>query len=299
MSRNYTLYQVDTYTNTALRGNPCAVVLDADTLDDSEMQSIAREMNLSETAFVLKSEVADFRARYFTPASEIPLAGHPTVATVKALIDACLIPPNDGRTIQTLTLELQVGIVSIDIDPTFWNPPIIIMQQLKPVFMRTYPPEVLRAFCLQPTDLLAGSIIQTVSTGTPQLMIPLRNREALRRARVDLDAYEHLYRQGDFFSAHLFCLRGATSSGDTSARHFCLPPDMVEDPFTGSATGAMAAYIWRYGLMQQDHFIAEQGHELHRPGMALVEIGGTADDIESIRVGGQAVTVLRGELMLP
>jgi trans-2,3-dihydro-3-hydroxyanthranilate isomerase len=139
---------------------------------------------------------------------------------------------------------------------------------------------------------------QTVSTGTPQLMIPLRNLEALRRAQLDIPAYNKLRTAADFFSPHLFCLEGATAAGQTFARHFGTPPDTLEDPFTGSATGGIAAYLWRYNLLEKPEFVAEHGHWLHRPGQASVELIGPRDDIEAVKVGGPAVTILRGELTL-
>jgi len=154
------------------------------------------------------------------------------------------------------------------------------------------------AFGLTPADLLPGAVIQTVSTGTPQLMIPVRDHNALRRLTPDLPRYAALRAVGDWFSPHLFCLGGATAAGDTYARHFGLPPDTMEDPFTGSATGGMAAYLWHYGLIASPRFRAEQGHWLGRPGIAEVEVVGPPDAIETVRVGGTAITVLRGELVL-
>ncbi|MBZ0300956.1 MAG: PhzF family phenazine biosynthesis protein, partial [Anaerolineae bacterium] len=103
---------------------------------------------------------------------------------------------------------------------------------------------------------------------------------------------------GDFFSPHLFCLEGVTATGRTFARHFGTPPDTLEDPFTGSATGGMAAYLWHYGLIDTPSFWAEQGHWMQRPGVGYAEVVGPPDAIETVQVGGAAVTVLRGELML-
>jgi trans-2,3-dihydro-3-hydroxyanthranilate isomerase len=129
-------------------------------------------------------------------------------------------------------------------------------------------------------------------------MIPLKSMEALRRARVDVAAYSHFRAAADFFSPHLFCLGGLTEGGHTFARHFGVPPDTMEDPFTGSATGGMAAYLWHYGLIDQPHFVAEQGHWMNRPGQAMVEVVGPPEAIETVKVGGPAVTVLRGEFSL-
>jgi len=128
-------------------------------------------------------------------------------------------------------------------------------------------------------------------------MIPVKNHEALRRSQLDAKKYTELRRSGDFFSPHLFCL-GGVEVGATFARHFGAPPDTMEDPFTGSATGGMAAYLWHYGLIEQPTFIAEQGHWINRPGRAQVEVIGARHAIETVKVGGPAVTVLTGELIL-
>jgi len=102
----------------------------------------------------------------------------------------------------------------------------------------------------------------------------------------------------DFFSPHLFCLQGITPEARTFARHFSVPPDLPEDPFTGSATGGMAAYLWRYQLIDVPRFTAQQGHWMNRPGEAQVEIIGSPHDIQAVKVGGQAVAVMRGELKI-
>lgn len=291
----YPLLQVDAFTKKPLQGNPCAVVLDADFLDEATMQAIAREMNLSETAFVLRSHQADFRARYFTPAEEIPLAGHPTIATVCALVD-------DGRLNlmadhQTLTLELQVGVIHVEIYSQKDQIQRIVMAQKKPEFLQTFEAEtVMPIFGLRPEDARPDAPIQVVSTGTPQLMIPVRDHEVLRRINMNIPAYTELREKGRFFSPHLFCMGGVTHRGDTFARHFGVPPDTMEDPFTGSATGGMGSYIWHYRLLNRRRMIAEQGHWMNRPGEATVEVIGHPDDIQTVKVGGAAVVVLRGKL---
>jgi trans-2,3-dihydro-3-hydroxyanthranilate isomerase len=293
----YPFFQIDAFSDRPLEGNPCAVILDADSLSDQTMQSIALEMNLSETAFVLSSSVADFGARYFTPGEEIPMAGHPTIATTWALVETGLLKLKAGCT--SFQLELKVGPIRVDVFSEEGKVQQIVMSQKKPQFLKTYQPaEVVAAFGLRSEDILPGFPIQTVSTGTPQLMIPLRNHDALRAARMDVSLYQALRSKSDFFSPHLFCLQGFTEYGQTSARHFGVPPDTMEDPFTGSATGGMAAYLWHHGLIEKPVFVAEQGHWMKRPGRANVEVVGPRDNIETVRVGGKAVTVLKGELVL-
>ena len=289
--------QVDAFTDTPLSGNPCAIVFDADGLDDATMLAIAREMNLSETAFVVRSQVADVGARYFTPAEEIPLAGHPTIATIFALVETGRLALAGELT--TISLELRVGPIPVEIFAQGGRVHKVVMTQKRPQFLRTYAAEeIMPLFGLTPDDAWPGVPIQTVSTGTPMLMVALRDHDALRRAQVDVGAYNRVRAAGDFFSPHLFCLGGATVAGQTFARQFGIPPDTSEDPFTGSATGSMAAFLWRYGLIDRPRFVAEQGHWMQRPGQAEVEIVGPRDAIETVKVGGSAVTVLRGELTI-
>lgn len=293
---NYSLYQVDAFTTFPMGGNPCAVLFDCADLSETIMQAIAREMNLSETAFVWKKPDGHFRARYFTPAEEIPLAGHPTIATVYALVDSGRLSlPGDYLKIP---LELRDGPIDVEIFAKNGTVNRIIMSQRKPQFLSVYPAsDVLPAFGLDDSDLLPGAPIQTVSTGTPQIMIPLRSHDSLRKAILNVEKYTVLRARGDFFSPHLFCLQGV-ENGATFARHFGVPPDTMEDPFTGSATGGMAAYLWHHGLIATPTFIAEQGHWMYRPGQGFVEVVGPRDAIETVKVGGGAVTVLRGDLTI-
>ena len=297
MSTTHDFMQVDAFADYPLGGNPCAVVFDADDLDAETMQAIALEMNLSETAYVMTSDIADYRVRYFTPSEEIPMAGHPTIATTYALV-ASGRQKLDGD-ITSITLEMNVGPIRVDILSDAGNVEQVVMTQKKPKFMHVHDPEeVLPLFGLTSEDLLPGALIQTVSTGTSQLMIPLRNLESVRKVYVDIQGFSAYREANNFFSVHVFCLEGVTSVGQTFARHFATPPDVFEDPFTGSATGGMAAYIWHYGLIDHAHFVAEQGHWMKRPGKAFVEVVGSREDIECVKVGGSAALILKGELLV-
>jgi len=286
------LLWVDAFTDKKFSGNQCAVIFDADRLSDEEMLQLARELNLSESAFIRKSVNADFGARYFTPAEEIPLAGHPTIATIHALIESGMIKLTGKET--HVTLELKAGIIPIEIICSEGSSPLIVMNQKQPAFLSLHnSKEIAELFHLSESDLLESAPIQTVSTGTPQLMVPLKDRAALIKAHLNFDLYLKYKESSDFFSPHLFCL---DPNGETFARHFGVPPDTLEDSFTGSATGGMAAYLWHYGLIQSPHFIAKQGDLMGRPGRAKVEVVGPRSQIETVRVMGQAVTVFHGEV---
>jgi trans-2,3-dihydro-3-hydroxyanthranilate isomerase len=292
----YPFMQVDAFTDHPLGGNPCAVVFDCADLPDATMLAIAKEMNLSETSFVWRKPDGHFRARYFTPAEEIPLAGHPTIATIYALVETGRLAL-DGDYAK-IPLELRDGPIDVEIYASAGKVERIVMSQRKPKFLRTYSPaDVLPIFGLDASDLLPGAPIQTVSTGTPQLFIPLVGLEALQRMAVNMQKFAALMKGGDFFSVHLFCLQGV-EQGNTFARHFAPPPDVFEDPFTGSASGGMGAYLWHYGLIESPIFLAEQGHWMARPGIGKVEIIGPRQNIETVKVGGSAVTIIRGELIL-
>ena len=293
----YPLLQIDAFTDRPLGGNPCAVVLDTDSMPDALMLAVAREMNLSETAFIRSSQVADFGARFFTPAEEIPLAGHPTIATAFALVTSGRLKL--AQAYQSFSLELLHGPITVEIVSDAGQVKRIVMAQRKPQFLaRVDSARAAEAFGLSALDVLPGAPVQVVSTGTPQLMVPLASLEALRRAHTNAEKYEALRVQAGFFSPHLFCLEGATPAGQTFARHFGTPPDLMEDPFTGSATGGMGAYLWRYGLIDTPTFTAEQGHWMGRPGVGTVEVIGSREDIETVKVGGEAVLVVRGELVI-
>jgi trans-2,3-dihydro-3-hydroxyanthranilate isomerase len=290
-------YWIDVFTKQKLSGNPCAVILNADSLSSEQMQSIAKEINLSETAFVISSQTATFGARYFTPTGELPFAGHPTIATIYTLIHAGVIKMEEPIT--KVSLELPAGVIPIEIALENGKHKII-MSQLTPKFQRVYDTkDICQIYGLTSDDLLPGVPIQTVNTGTPILMIPLANHDALKRARyMDFDHYLKLKDTGDFYFPHHFCIEGATSHGTTFARSLGTPENPLEDPFTGSATGCMAAYLWKYGLISSPLFIAEQGHWMGRPGEALVEVIGSKDSISTIRIAGEAVCLIVGSIDL-
>jgi trans-2,3-dihydro-3-hydroxyanthranilate isomerase len=292
------LLLVDAFTDRPFTGNACAVVLDAGGLSRELMQAIAREMNQSETAFVLGGSGTRFDVRYYTPGEEIPLAGHPTIAATAALADAGRLVPSGART--EVTFVLRDGPISIAYERPGTGHPRVVMTQRRPEFRQSIDRAVAAPiFGLTPADLRTDAPVQVVSTGTPQLMVPVASIEALRRARMDIPRYVALRAKEAFFSVHLFVLEGATPRGRTFARHFGVPPDHTEDPVTGSATGGMGAYLVHHRLVREQEFVAEQGHGMGRPGAVEVRVEGTPEDVRSVSVAGSAVVVARGKLEVP
>ncbi|AUQ49180.1 phenazine biosynthesis protein [Phaeobacter inhibens] len=283
---------VDAFSARAFGGNGCAVVHGGAELSDETCMAYVRETSLVECTFTGPSEVADVRVRYFLASREIPFAGHPTIATVAALRDRGLM------TEDTITLETGAGFVRVTVVDG-----LIEMTQVAPEFGAFADPELVAAAVSLPVDAIVGQP-QRVSTGLPFCITVLRDRASLEAAQLDIPALtrlgEAMGAEGiDMMEPFLVTLDGATAEGDTFSRLLMAPPSPPEDPFTGSATGAMAAYLWRHGLMASDQFIAEQGHGLGRPGQAVVTRVGPAEAPSGIRVAGRGYVLMRGTVDLP
>lgn len=293
--QDYEIRIVDAFTDRPFAGNPCGVVPWAEGLSDAQMQDIARELNLSETAFVFPSEQADFRVRFFTPLKEIPLAGHPTIATMYTLAGEGRIDLSAGA--KRVTQELAVGILPVDVERTEGGQVRVVMTQAKPEFGRELDREPLaEALGITADDLLLDAPVQVVSTGTPQAMVPVASLEVLRRLRPNLQFLGELEQAGGYFSAHIFALEAFEPGHVAHSRHFAAGAGIGEDPVTGSATGGMAAYLWKHGLVRQPRYRVEQGHIMGRPGYVDVEVEADGDEPTTVRIAGTAVTVLRGTI---
>ena len=283
---------VDAFSDRAFGGNGCAVVHGGAGLSDEVCMAYVRETSLVECTFTGPSDVADIRVRYFLASREIPFAGHPTIATVAAMRSRGLLQ-GDAR-----TLETGAGIVSIKL-----NGDEIEMTQVAPQFGAQVPIELVAAA----TNLSTEDIIsppQFVSTGLPFCITVLRDHAALRAAKLDTTVLAAIsekagFSGNDMAEPFLVTLQGATAEGDTFSRLLMAPPSPPEDPFTGSATGAMAAYLWKNGLMKKDMFIAEQGHDMGRPGQGRVTRVGPVEAMTGIKVAGRGHILMRGQVDLP
>ncbi|APG47747.1 PhzF family phenazine biosynthesis protein [Phaeobacter porticola] len=283
---------VDAFSARAFGGNGCAVVHGGAELSDEVCMAYVRETSLVECTFTGSSETADLRVRYFLASREIPFAGHPTIATVAALRDRGLMTGN------AITLETGAGLVRVTVAGD-----MIEMTQVAPTFGARPDPALVAAAISLPVEAILGQP-QLVSTGLPFCITVLKDRAALEAATLDLTALADLGTvldaDGiDVMEPFIVTLGGATEEGDTFSRLLMAPPSPPEDPFTGSATGAMAAYLWRHGLMNTETFIAEQGHGMGRPGQAVVSRVGPAEAPSGIRVAGKGFVLMRGTVDLP
>jgi trans-2,3-dihydro-3-hydroxyanthranilate isomerase len=282
---------VDAFTDTVFGGNGCAVVHGGVVLSEAVCMAYVRETSLVECTFTGPSDVADIRVRYFLASREIPFAGHPTVATVVAMRKRGMI--GDGP----LVLETAAGLVPVEVQGDR-----VTMTQIAPVFGAQVDADLVAAVGgLDASDILHQP--QIVSTGLPFCITVVKDRQTLERAALNLDALaaysSALGSEGiDVMEPFWVTLAGATDQGDTFSRLLMAPPSPSEDPFTGSATGCMAAYLWANGLIQSPKFVAEQGHGMGRAGHAQVEVLGGRDAISGVKVSGQGAMVMSGEVYL-
>ncbi len=329
MSREYRFVQVDVFTDRVFGGNPLAVVFEAERLGDQQMQAIAREMNCSETTFLLpptRPECAA-RVRIFTPAREIPFAGHPTIGTAWVLATEKLLPVGAPR----FNLEEGIGPVEVTLEGEPTAPSFLWMRHGE----ATFGPELTnragfaRALGLTESDLLAGQPIRTGSTGNTFLYIPLRDREVVDRARLDVPALLTAQGEGPNLGVFVFAPdpdkaaragRGAAAgepsaydragrgaaAGEPSAynkvysRMFAPHTSGVpEDPATGSASGPLGAYLVERGLVAPGDtvdIVSEQGTRMGRQSFIRIRVGTSGGRIGEILVGGSVVPVIDGRL---
>jgi len=290
----YPVDWVDAFADRPFGGNPCAVVHDADGVSLEARMALVRETSLSECAYVVRSEAGDFGARYYLATREIPLAGHPTVATVISLIDRGYVDMSAGSA--QFTLEVGAGVMPIEVVMAEGRP-VVTMTQPAPRFGAEQDPGAIAAlYGLSARDIVGTP--QIVSTGTPFCIAVLASTDALRAARLDaaaLEAWRESTGEAEAALMEPFLVTlGGLEGGDTFSRLLLAPPMPAEDSFTGSATGCMGAYLWQHGLIQSPRFIAEQGHWMGRPGRAEVEVLGPPGAIEGVRVGGTGVVLMRG-----
>jgi trans-2,3-dihydro-3-hydroxyanthranilate isomerase len=293
-TRRLAMAQWDVFSAKALEGNSLAVFFDGRGLSNAEMQAIAREMNLSETTFILPGNAATerergVRVRIFTVQEELPFAGHPTLGTAFAL--------RGESGAKEIALDLNVGKVPVGFEDVAGQPSFGEMTQIDPTFGLLHDREaVARATGLRSEDFDPSLPIQTVSTGLPYTVAPLRSLAVIQQLRVNPSAAaEYLEKtDGKFF---YFVARETV---DPAAR---LRARMIfyngEDPATGSAAGCAAAWMLAHGVTQPDErVLIEQGIEMGRPSRIFVRAARNGDKVVNVRVGGNAIEVMRGEVFL-
>jgi trans-2,3-dihydro-3-hydroxyanthranilate isomerase len=293
----YTL--IDVFTDKPFSGNQLAVFTDAQGLSGETMQTIAREMNLAETTFVLpaKDAASDFHVRIFSPAVEMPTAGHPTVGTALVLAEQGKI--NRAGSPVITRFEEQVGVIPVELTFRDGSRTVATMDQPIPTFGDAHEDRAAVAALLSvdATDLDDRYPIQQVSSGVPFLFIPARDRVAIGRMKLRLDLWERDFRDAakGFF---LFTLDAELPGSLVHCRMFAPALGIPEDPATGIAHGPLGAYLLKHGVISGDSaaFISEQGFEMRRPSLITVTIEQSAGKVTRARVSGSGAVVAEGTM---
>lgn len=293
-------WQVDVFTTELYRGNPVAIVFDASGLTDETMQAIAREMNLSETVFVLppSNRHADYKVRMFTPQSEMRFAGHPTIGTAFALVerDASIQTKVPG----VIRQECGIGLVPIEVSPANDGHRLFVMTQASPEW-RDVPVSREHAATMLGccVDDVSDLPIQVVSTGVPWMIVPARSAAVVANLLPNLSEIDRVCRNLGAVGVTTFAVENDPVAPWVKVRTFAPGEGVPEDPVCGSGNGSVAAYIAATGLLGGSEFTyeARQGAEIARQGQVFVRCEATSDGL-SVRVGGQAVKALDGNVFI-
>lgn len=316
---NYRFVQVDVFTDHPFTGNPLAVFPEAAGITDEQMMNIAREMNLSETVFVLEPEPGRDgsgpsvlrKLRIFTPTREIPFAGHPVVGTWNALAREGVVPvPEGGSGWQRIYHEVGIGVLPVEVEFKDGQVVQVVMTQgafqiIDEIDDAQEQAELARALGLAREDLDETLPIQSISTGLSCLVVPIRSLADLRDCKVNSSLLADIYTRRGATGCHAFTRETMEVGPARAHARFFAPADNIpEDPATGSACGALGAYlIYHQGLSLEPEegrykFVIEQGDFIHRPSRIRLDVKGQRGAVEEVKVGGASAPVAKGEVFL-
>ncbi|WP_026462205.1 PhzF family phenazine biosynthesis protein [Adhaeribacter aquaticus] len=294
-------YLVDVFTDEVFGGNQLAVFPEGQEVPEHLMQKIAKELNLSETTFVLPpvNPANDIKLRIFTPGKELPMAGHPTIGTAFVLLQKEYLTAKNNQ----LIFEEGVGDIVIDIEEQNKVLSKITMGQPLPQFGQTFTDTQVLAdlLSLSPADIETSLPAQVVSCGVPFFYIPLKTLDAVKKAKLRADVLEKELNTIGAESVFLFSTQTELPGNTVHGRMFAPAFGIPEDPATGSAAGPLGCYLVKYGLTPEQSvfkIICEQGFEMGRPSILHITIEQSQNKITSVKVGGNSAFVGEGYLYL-
>ena len=305
-SRTLAFYQADVFTDVVFGGNPVAVFPQAPDLSNGEFQQIAREMNLSETVFVRPptQSGARFKLRIFTPTHEIPFAGHPVLGTCHVLGTLRHFPIQEPIT--RIQYECNIGVFSAELYVLRGVIDRVVMSQPIPQFIDLVENvedlfDIARALGLNRTDIANSPFpVEVVSTGLPVMIVPVRTLTAVKSIVTDHAAIAEICGRFGANGMMVFSTMTVEQWSTVHTRMFADPIGVGEDPATGSASGALGAYLVKNGVVEvgpTTEIVAEQGYEIDRPSRILIHVFSDDDMIQSVKVGGQVVMVAEGKMV--
>jgi len=291
-----TFYIVDVFAEEKYAGNQLAVFRETQGLSDIEMQKIAKEMNYSETTFILSEERRNggYDVRIFTPKEEVPFAGHPTLGTAYVIQQEIIREP-----IETVILNLKVGQIPVIINYSEGRADILWMKQIAPTFGQIFDTEqISEVLSIDKGEIDTKFPIQEVSTGLPFIIVPLKTLDALKQAKKNRDKYFELIRNAEAKAILVFCPETYNQENDLNVRVFADYYGVPEDPATGSGNGCLAGYLVKYHYFGNDriNIQVEQGYEIGRPSLLFLRAEEKEGEID-VSVGGKVVMIAKGEFI--
>ncbi|MFC4802996.1 PhzF family phenazine biosynthesis protein [Neobacillus sp. GCM10023253] len=285
---------VDVFSQGKYTGNQLAVFKNAGNLSGREMQQIAKEMNYSESTFILSDQVNDggYDVRIFTPNEEVPFAGHPTLGTAYVIQHELLKEPAE-----TLTLNYKAGKIPVSFDA---KEGLIWMKQNKPAFGKILEPDQVSGVLQIEKDAINERFpIQEVSTGLPVILVPLKTLDAVKRVRVNLEKYYELIENTNAKAIMVFTSETYHPENQVNVRDFGDYYGMPEDAATGSANGCLAAYLVEYRFFQTSEIDirVEQGYEIGRPSLLFLKAD-EENGVINVSVGGKVEKIAQGEWLI-
>lgn len=267
------LYRASAFSKDGAGGNKAGVVLDRAALTPAQKQEIAKDVGYSETVFFSESRAADFRLEYFTPTDEVPLCGHATVAAFVVLNALDRLPKRD------CTIETGAGILRIHVK----EDGMVLMEQNRPTYAEILEPSELSG-CFDERAFASGLPIRVVSTGLRDILLPVRSEEALAGLKPDFEAMKRLSREKNVVGVHAFTL---VEGGEIDAvcRNFAPLYGIDEESATGTASGALACYLFRHA-QKKSRYVFEQGRELGAASRITVQLEYDGEEIKAVFVGG-------------
>ncbi|MGB0910072.1 MAG: PhzF family phenazine biosynthesis protein [Nitrospirales bacterium] len=306
INRSLPFYQADVFTDVAFGGNPVAVFPQAPDLSNAEFQQIAREMNLSETVFVRPPTQSDahFKLRIFTPTHEIPFAGHPVIGTCYVL--GMLKHLTMEAPITRVRYECNIGVFSAELYVLGGEIDRVEMSQPQPQFIEVVERvedhfDIAQALGIKNTSICSQQFpVEVVSTGLPVMIVPIRTLTAVKSIVPEHGAILDICHRVGANGMMVFSTMTVEDASSVHTRMFARPIGIDEDPATGSASGALGAYLVKNGVVEvrpTTEIVAEQGYEIERPSRILIHVYSDDDMIQSVRVGGQVVMVAEGKMV--
>jgi trans-2,3-dihydro-3-hydroxyanthranilate isomerase len=294
--KKHTFYIVDVFAERKYTGNQLGVFRNAQGLSGEQMQKFAKEMNYSETTFILSDEQRDggYDVRIFTPEQELPFAGHPTLGTAFVIQQEIVKKPVDK-----VVLNLGVGQIAVTFQYDKRQVDIMWMKQINPIFGPTFDLDTIsQVLSIDKKEIDDRFPIQDVSTGVPFIITPLKTLDAVKRVKIDKGKHLEFVKDTEAKCIMVFCPEAYDKQNDLNARVFADYYGVPEDPATGSANGCLAGYLVKHRFFGTDQIDirVEQGYEIGRPSLLFLRAGEKQENVD-VFVGGRVQMVAKGEFI--